>query len=106
MHRAVESVKIALRFYRYRILRRKHRGTGRTLHKKPRTRPVKSAGAKRRRQKVQQKRLVTLGVGEDEARKMGPRKVRDMLKRPAAVKKAVASRAAKTAAAAEAASKA
>jgi len=76
-------------------------GTGRTLHKKPRTRPVKSAGAKRRRQKVQQKRLVTLGVGEDEARKMGPRKVRDMLKRPAAVKKAVARKAAKAAAASD-----
>ena len=81
-------------------------GTGRTLHKKPRTRPVKSAGAKRRRQKVQQKRLVMLGVGEDEVSKMGPREVRDMLKRPAAVKKDLARKAARAAAAASGSDKA
>lgn len=65
-------------------------GTGRTLHKKPRTRPVKSAGARRRRQKVQRIRLIGLGIGESEAQKMGPKEVRDMLKRPAVVKKTVA----------------
>ena len=31
-------------------------GTGRTLNKKPRTRPVKHAGDRRRRQKTQLKR--------------------------------------------------
>ncbi len=74
-------------------------GTGRTLNKKPRTRPVKSEGARRRRQKVQKKRLVGLGVDATEAQKMGPKKVRDMLKRPAKVKKVVARKVAKAAAA-------
>ncbi len=75
-------------------------GTGRTLNKKPRTRPVKSAGARRRRQKVQKARLIGLGVDAVEAQKMGPKKVRDMLKRPAIVKKVVARKAAKAVAAA------
>ena len=33
-------------------------GTGRTLNKKPATRPVKSAGERRRRDAVQRKRLM------------------------------------------------
>ena len=37
-------------------------GTGRTLNKKPRTRPTKSEGERRRREKTQLKRLVALGV--------------------------------------------
>lgn len=63
-------------------------GTGRTLNKKPRTRPTKSAGAKRRRQKVQKARLVKLGMEAAAVAKMQPDKVRAMLKRPARVKKA------------------
>lgn len=70
-------------------------GTGRTLNKKPRTRPVKSMGETRRRQKVQKLRLIGLGVAEDEAQKLGPDKVRILLKRPEAVKKTVARKAAK-----------
>lgn len=61
-------------------------GTGRTFRKISRTRPKKSPGDQRRRQKVQKKRLVALGVPEAEAVKMGPYKVREMLRRPAAIK--------------------
>ena len=77
-------------------------GTGRTLNKKPRTRPTKSEGERRRREKTQLKRLVALGVDADKAGKMTAGAVRQALKRPAAVKKAVA-KAAEKAAAAEAA---
>ena len=70
-------------------------GTGRTLHKKPRTRPVKSTGETRRRQKVQKLRLIGLGIAADEAHKLGPDKVREMLQRPAKVKITVARKAAK-----------
>ncbi|MGI6100400.1 MAG: hypothetical protein GX174_01835 [Lentisphaerae bacterium] len=65
-------------------------GTGRTLHKKPRTRPVKSTGERRRREKTQLKRLVALGVDADEAAKMSAGAVRTALKRPEKVKAAVA----------------
>jgi hypothetical protein len=75
-------------------------GTGRTLNKKPRTRPVKSEGERRRRQKVQKKRLIGLGVAVADAQKLAPETVRIMLKRPAKVKLAVARKAAKAAAAA------
>jgi hypothetical protein len=75
-------------------------GTGRTLNKKPRTRPVKSEGERRRRQKVQKKRLIGLGVAVADAQKLVPETVRIMLKRPAKVKLAVARKAAKAAAAA------
>jgi hypothetical protein len=77
-------------------------GTGRTLNKKPRTRPTKSEGDRRRREKTQLKRLVALGVDAEKAAKMTAGAVRQALKRPAAVKKAVA-KAAEKAAAAEAA---
>ena len=70
-------------------------GTGRTLNKKPRTRPVKSLGETRRRQKVQKLRLIGLGVAEPVAQKLGADKVREMLKRPEAVKKTIARQAAK-----------
>ncbi len=74
-------------------------GTGRTLNKKPRTRPVKSEGERRRRQKVQKKRLIGLGVDVAEAQKLAPETVRIMLKRPAKVTRAVANKAARAAAA-------
>lgn len=61
-------------------------GTGRTLNKKPRTRPVKSEGDKRRREKTQLKRLVALGVDEAVASKMNAGAVREALKRPAKIK--------------------
>ncbi|NLF22147.1 MAG: hypothetical protein GX590_03215 [Lentisphaerae bacterium] len=71
-------------------------GTGRTLNKKPRTRPVKSEGDRKRRQKTQAKRLVALGMDGAIVGKMTAGAVRTALKRPAKVKKASA---AKTAAA-------
>lgn len=74
-------------------------GTGRTLNKKPRTRPTKSEGDRRRREKTQLKRLVALGVDAEKAGKMTAGAVREALKRPAKIKAAVA----KKAAAAEAA---
>jgi hypothetical protein len=72
-------------------------GTGRTLNKKPRTRPVKSEGERRRRQKVQKQRLTKLGMDAAAVVKMEPKVVRTLLKRPVKVKATVA---AKTAAAA------
>ena len=57
-------------------------GTGRTLNKKPRTRPVKSAGERRRRERTQLKRLVGLGMAEDKAAKLTTKAVRTALKRP------------------------
>ena len=70
-------------------------GTGRTLNKKPRTRPVKAAGDKRRREKTQLKRLVALGVDEGAAKKMTTGAVRAALRRPAVVKKEAAAAKAK-----------
>jgi len=61
-------------------------GTGRKMNKQPRTRPKKSLGERRRRDKVQQRRLVGLGVDEDKVAKMTSKDVRTLLKRPAAIK--------------------
>jgi hypothetical protein len=69
-------------------------GTGRTLNKKPRTRPVKSEGDRRRRQRVQKQRLTKLGMDAAVVAKMEPKVVRTLLKRPVAVKRAVAAKAA------------
>lgn len=65
-------------------------GTGRTLNKKPRTRPVKNEGERRRRRETHVKRLVALGVDEATVRSMDPTDVRTALLRPAKVKAAVA----------------
>ncbi len=65
-------------------------GTGRTLNKKPRTRPVKSDGERRRREATQAKRLVELGVAAGEVAKMNAGAIRTALKRPAKVKAAAA----------------
>jgi hypothetical protein len=59
-------------------------GTGRTLNKKPATRPVKSARERARRYKVQRARLVALGLDEAKVQKMNMRQVKDLLKRPKA----------------------
>lgn len=50
---------------------------------KPMTRPVKSVCERKRRLKVQKKRLLALGVTEAALRKMNSRQVKDLLKRPA-----------------------
>lgn len=49
----------------------------------PMTRPVKSAVERKRRLKVQKKRLQALGVKEDMLRRMPSSEVREMLRRPA-----------------------
>ena len=71
-------------------------GTGRTLNKDPRTRPIKSPGEKRRRAKAQSARLVKLGMDAEAVAKMQPEVVRKMVQRPAEVKKRVAKAAAKS----------
>jgi hypothetical protein len=50
------------------------------------TRPRKGGAAKRRRQNDQKKRLIALGVSEEEVVKMSPRDVLTMLKYPAKIK--------------------
>lgn len=65
-------------------------GTGRTLNKKPRTRPVKAPGDKRRREKTQLKRLIGLGMDEGQAKKLTTGAVRAALRHPKAVAKAAA----------------
>ena len=69
-------------------------GSGRTLNKAPRTRPIKSQGEKHRRTKAQRARLVKLGLGEETVAKMQPEAVRKLVQRPAKVKKSVAAAAA------------
>jgi hypothetical protein len=62
-------------------------GTGRTLNKKPATRPRKTGAERRRRDLVQSRRLIALGVAEDVVKSMNTREVKDMLKRPARIKR-------------------
>ncbi len=57
-------------------------GTGRTLNKKPATRPVKAAGERRRRDMVQRKRLVALGMEPAVVSKLNAVQVRDYLRTP------------------------
>jgi len=47
----------------------------------------KTGAAKRQRIKVQRRRLVALGMSEDKVAKMDPYEVRQLLKRPAKLKK-------------------
>jgi len=72
-------------------------GTGRTLNKNPRTRPIKSQGEKRRRYKVQRARLVKLGMDEAVAAKLQPNELRTLVQQPTKVKKMVAPKAPKAA---------
>lgn len=50
-------------------------------------RPVKGTSDKKRREKVQRNRLIKLGVAEEKVSKMNALQVREMLKRPAKIKK-------------------
>jgi len=54
---------------------------------KPMSRPVKSACERKRRLKVQKKRLVALDVSADVVRRMNSSEVRAMLKKPAKLAK-------------------
>jgi len=65
-------------------------GTGRTLNKDPRTRPIKSQGEKRRRTKAQRARLVKFGLDLAVVTKMQPEEVRKLVQKPVLVKKIVA----------------
>ena len=65
-------------------------GTGRTLNKKPRTRPVKSEGERRRKQATQAKRLVALGIPEETVKSMLPTDIRTALLRPFRAKSVIA----------------
>lgn len=65
-------------------------GTGRTLNKKPATRPVKSAGERRRRDAVQRKRLVALGMDEGVVAKLNAVQIRAYLRTPAKTRAAFA----------------
>jgi len=62
-------------------------GTGRTLRKKPRTRPIKRQGDRRRRDRVQKARLIKLGMDESAVGKLQADKIRDLLRHPDQVKK-------------------
>lgn len=62
-------------------------GTDRKLNKKPMTRPRKKTGDRRRRESEQKKRLLALGVSEEQIAKMTTKDVRTLLKRPALLAK-------------------
>ena len=61
-------------------------GKNRTLNKKPTTRPRKSGTERKRREKVQKKRLLDLGMAPEQVNKLNPREIKDRLQRPAKVK--------------------
>lgn len=60
-------------------------------------RPIKKPADKRRRERVQSKRLIALGVSAEKVKSMNSKQVRLMLKEPTKVKKACAKAAAKKA---------
>ena len=61
--------------------------TKRKYFKTHMTRPRKRAGARRRRQLEQKRRLIGLGFDEAEADKLNPKAIRDLLKYPKKVQK-------------------
>jgi hypothetical protein len=64
-------------------------GTGRKYRTKPTTRLRKDGADRRRKQKVQLRRLILLGMPADVANKMNTKVVRDILKYPARVEAAI-----------------
>ena len=65
-------------------------GTGRTLNKKPATRPVKTGAARNRRVKNQKTRLAALGMSEEALRHMTTKDIRQRLQRPLKTAAAIA----------------
>ncbi len=63
-------------------------GKGRTMNKAPITRPKKGTGERTRRVNTQKKRLVSLGVDELKVAKLNTKEIRDLLRKPAALKTA------------------
>jgi len=53
-------------------------------------RPKKSHAEKARRQRNQRKRLIALGMSENEVKKLDPKQVRTLLKRPKKIQAATA----------------
>ena len=64
-------------------------GTDKAAGRPQNARPVKAAGARRRREKVQRERLMELGVAESKIAHMTTKAVRQLLRRPARVAAAV-----------------
>lgn len=54
---------------------------------------AKSPLEKRRRERVQKKRLIALGMPEEDVNKLNSKEVREALKRPALIRKRFAARA-------------
>jgi hypothetical protein len=63
-------------------------GTKWKYYKKGRARPKKAPTDKRRRERMQRKRLTALGVSAEKVGKMNTKVVRTMLKRPKRIKAA------------------
>ncbi len=63
-------------------------GKGRTMNKAPITRPKKGTGERARRVSTQKKRLVALGVDEQKVAKLNRKEIRNLLRKPAALKTA------------------
>ena len=61
-------------------------GSGRSYNKAPKTRPKKNPREKRRRESEHINRLIALGVNPDIVKKMDPKAIRQMLKRPLRIK--------------------
>ena len=57
-------------------------GTGRTFSKDPVTRPKKSSRERARRVRIHAKRLMEMGISEEQIRKMNPPDMRDLLRKP------------------------
>lgn len=57
-------------------------GSGRTFNKKPISRPKKGASERARRIETHRKRLVALGISEEQLRTMNPDEMRELLRRP------------------------
>jgi hypothetical protein len=64
-------------------------GTGRKYRTKPTTRLKKDGADRKRKQKVQLRRLISLGMPAEVANKMNPKIVRDILKYPAKIGTAI-----------------
>lgn len=62
-------------------------GKGRKFNKAPKVRPRKNNRERRRRDLVQKKRLIGLGVPAETVAGMTTRDIKDMLKRPARIAK-------------------
>ena len=60
-------------------------GTGRKFNKQPVTRPKKTVRERERRIRNQRKRLVALGMPEEQVSKLDAKAVRTLLRRPTAI---------------------